>query len=255
MITNKHEIYAAWAPAESPWSPWVKTAVFAHIPDEMELLRPPASPVSGDAIVAGGEPRALVVDLPGPQSVATGLALAARGYRPVPLFNSCPPTSEDERQMSAAAVDARAILEALVTGAAEFGPRSLPVEAPPVFLVDSRRDAPGVVIAPRVFDNRAVVFAADFPSAQFLRSRGILRARVIHDPDTPVGNDLRHALSHWVTDGIAIEVMTPDGASLDVAWPRAGFFGELAERWRALFTLQRGARGGFGRLVPEASGG
>jgi len=37
-----------------------------------------------------GDKVALVVDLPGAEGVAAGLAFAGRGYRPVPLYNALP---------------------------------------------------------------------------------------------------------------------------------------------------------------------
>jgi hypothetical protein len=114
---------------------------------------------------------------------------------------------------------------------------------------------PGTVIVPRMFDNRSAVFAADLPSTNFLRRQGITRALLIHDSATPIGDDLRHALRHWVADGMPVDTVTSAGVPLDVAWPKDGFWGEIAERFRALFTLRHNPQGGFGRFVPEASGG
>jgi hypothetical protein len=52
-----------------------------------------------------------------------------------------------------------------------------------------------------------------------------------------------------------VDTVSSAGEPLDVAWPKDGFWGEIAERFRALFTLQRNPQEGFGRFVPEASGG
>ena len=254
MMTDKHAIYSAWAPADSPWSPWVKAAVFAQIPTELEIIRP-LPPPDVSVNLAAEPTRAIVVDLSGPQAVSTGLALAARGYRPVPLFNSCPPSPEDATRICGSAVDAWAILEALVTETTSLEAITLPDAAPPVFLLDAHRSAPGTVVVPRMFDNRSAVFAADFPSTNFLRRQGITRALLIHDPATPIGDDLRHALRHWVADGMPVDTVNSAGEPFDVAWPKGGFWGEIAERFRALFTLRRNPQGGFGRFVSEASGG
>jgi hypothetical protein len=131
----------------------------------------------------------------------------------------------------------------------------LPSDAPPVFLLDARRSAPGVSITERMFDNRSVVFGADFPSATFLRQRNILGAHVVHDPALPFGEDLRYALRHWHADGIAVACATPGGEPLEIEWPSDGWFGELFERARAFLTLRRNPRGGFGGFGPEVSGG
>src|SRR5262249_52980523 len=162
-----HALYATWAPDESPWSPWSKPVLFAHLPEQLELLRPPPEPVAAALYLPHERRCALVLDLPGASAVTAGLGLAALGYRPVPLFNSCPPSDADAFKMIGAAVDARAILEAIVAGSAELAALALPADAPPAFLLDSRRSAPGLSIQPRMFDNRSVVFAADFPSANF----------------------------------------------------------------------------------------
>jgi hypothetical protein len=255
METDKHVIYAAWAPAGSPWSRWAKPAVFAHIPADLELRHPPVVAAGVSMYPAAHDRRALVIDLPGTQAVATGLGLARCGYRPVPLFNACPPAPEDVARMIGTAVDTRAVLEALVTSSPELAGLGLPASAPPAFLLDAQRQAPGVFVGERMFDNRSVVFPADFPSATFLRNENIRRAGVVHDPALPVGDDLRYALRHWIAEGIRIDAVTPTGEPFDIAWPSDGIIGEIMERMRALFTLRRNPTGGFGRFVPEASGG
>jgi hypothetical protein len=254
MHTDKHAIFAAWAPLHSPWSRWAKPAVFAHIPAELEIPATTETTVEVSAYPESRHRCAVVIDLPGPQAVATGLALARIGYRPVPLFNSCPPSPDDAVQMIAA-VDARAVLVALVGAAPELATLSLPVDAPPVFLLDSLRSAPGVGVGVRMFDNRSAVFASDFPSAEFLRGQGIHLVRLVHDAATAVGDDLRYALRHWPAGGMVVDTVTPCGEPLPWRWPSDGVFGEICERLKAMFSLRRHPTGGFGRLVPEASGG
>ena len=78
------------APPHGRWSPWAKPVLFAHI-DAVEGLPHidiPEIRLPIDRAKAGGT--ALVVDLPGLESVGLGLELARRGYRPVPPFNACP---------------------------------------------------------------------------------------------------------------------------------------------------------------------
>ena len=57
---------------------------------------------------------AVVLDLPGADGVWTGVALAARGYRPVPLYNAVPgPTTGVWIGAFASLVDVAPILAAL----------------------------------------------------------------------------------------------------------------------------------------------
>src|SRR5262249_39823929 len=83
------EIFAAWAPAGAAWSLWARPVLFAQMPkaiddNESEPWREidvNAAPAAADCV--------LVLDLPGDESVWMALALAGRGFRPVPLFNGC----------------------------------------------------------------------------------------------------------------------------------------------------------------------
>src|SRR4051794_4793341 len=92
---TRDELFDAWAPAGGPWSDWAKPVLFAHWP---RPLPPAPEPVAADLswVPAPAERVALVIDLPGAASVHVGLELAARGYRPVALFNACPPPAEGE---------------------------------------------------------------------------------------------------------------------------------------------------------------
>ena len=85
------EVYRAWAPQERAWSTWVKPVLFAHA-DKATAASDELTPSTVDASwasVANGS-TAVVVDLPGDAGVWFGLALAAKGYAPVPLYNAIP---------------------------------------------------------------------------------------------------------------------------------------------------------------------
>src|ERR1043165_7833111 len=86
MLTGQ-DCFLVWAPDQDFWSQWAKPVVFANAPlfrDDVPLDIPNLdnAPLPGSF-----DPAAIVVDLPGEMSVRVGLALAERGYRPVPLFN------------------------------------------------------------------------------------------------------------------------------------------------------------------------
>lgn len=250
---NPLTLLELWAPATSPWSAWAKPALFVNLPPEL----PPAASLAPREVVwlpAASERCALVLDLPGAAPVETGLALVARGYRPVPLFNSCP-APRRFAGLIPTAVDVGPIVAALVSGGPILEAARLPASAPPAFLLDTRRTDKGWNGDDGQFDNRSVVFAADFPSAAFLRGQQIERVLVVHGGTAPIGDDLRHALRHWNAPGLRLDAVSADGASLAARWPGNGFFSELSVRFFAAVQLRRGLRGGFGGFVPEASGG
>jgi hypothetical protein len=88
-MTNE-QCFEAWAPAGAEWCQWAKPALFTHL----EAVQPTAAedrPWAGEDVSWLPAPdgrTALVVDLPSPASVTTAIALARRGWRPVPLFNT-----------------------------------------------------------------------------------------------------------------------------------------------------------------------
>src|SRR5258707_487168 len=86
------EIFSNWAPVSSVWSQWAKPVLFAQ-------FRPAAVSLDADALTVNWDMNwlstldrdhtALIVNLPGLESVAMALALAKGGYQPVPLYNAC----------------------------------------------------------------------------------------------------------------------------------------------------------------------
>ena len=172
--------YDVWAPDSSIWSAWVKPVLFAHLPRPRVEL-PPLAPPNVRWIPAVTHRPAIVVDLPGVESVAMGLALAERGYRPVPLFNACPatPSTDAETGLLLAVVDVEAVLTALVDGCDRLRQLRLPEDAPPAFLLDAHRQRSAQPLDEGMFDNRSVVFATDFPSANSLIAQRIQQVILI----------------------------------------------------------------------------
>ena len=86
---SKNEaIYATGAPEGALWSPWVRPVLFTQL-EGLGLSRDTID-LTGldDARLPDARGCALIVDLPGSESVLLGLAIASRGFRPIPLFNS-----------------------------------------------------------------------------------------------------------------------------------------------------------------------
>src|ERR1700687_114318 len=90
MMTGK-QLYEVWAPTESPWSPWVSPALFAQMEcrEDSAAIAPDRSQITWYEESAGPE-SAVVVDLPGADSIRLAMTLAALGYRPVPVINASP---------------------------------------------------------------------------------------------------------------------------------------------------------------------
>jgi hypothetical protein len=256
---DKQELYEIWAPAKSVWSAWVKPVLFAHYPLPLPELPPQPPPDLGD-LPSAQEHWAVVVDLPGPHSVFAGLALAQMGYRPVPLFNACPPPADYPPESRQAVVDMDSILAALVQGAERLKMLSMPDDAPPAFLVNADRQLMLRPIRPGIFDNRSVVFVTDFPSANFLAKQGIHRVLLLFESALSAygERDLAYVMRTWEKGGISInekrlgQPEPPQQVTIGGSW----LLFDLLQRVRVLFKLRRSWKGGFGGFVgydPEAA--
>lgn len=240
-------IYTTWAPNGALWSPWVRPVLFTQL---AELgLKPETTDLSAREEMKLPDARgcALVIDLPGSESVVVGLVTAHRGWRPIPLFNS---TSGP-----APLVDVRPIAQQLYSGTWLLRDMRIPPEAPPAFLIDA--DRMRGIPAPGRFDNRSVVLPQDFPSGTLLRSKGIHEALLVQRGGTNVREDLAHVLVRWQQAGVRLRVLDLQGAGdpedLRVGPPRLfrrAWYGVIG-----LLGLRRNNVGGFGGLIPEQTTG
>lgn len=247
---TSEEIFDIWAPPHATWSAWVKPVLFAEA-GKIRDDRPSVSDWSetGTETVTYSANTALVIDLPGRDSVLLGLALAGQGYRPVPLFNTCCGQN--------ALVPAETIPPLLAKGASYLAGLDLPDDAPPAFLLDCGRMKGNAAPSPGRFDNRWLVFPQDFPSATFLQSHRIDGVQLIQPSGDQPQDDLAHVLRRWQEAGLPVKVLNPGGT----ATPRA-IEVRRPPRYRALFYrlfaalgLRRNSAGGFGAIVPHPSSG
>jgi hypothetical protein len=244
---DKAEVYSIWAPADAVWSPWVKPVVFAWAESA-----PPAQP--GMLGIAQDDltylPRAtdrsiVIVDLPGALSLLCGLELAKRGFRPVPLYNGIPgPTPESQASLDLGedevAVDVRPIISLIWHNSAWLKNINLPIDAPPTFLLDSKRSPIFIARNTKVFDNRWLLFPEDVPSAEFLHEQ-TLRRVIIIQAGRRVRSDLRKVLLNWQDQrlalyllrlpahGPAVSYMVKGLSDLDeiiLIWLQNGLFGD-----------------------------
>lgn len=247
------EAYEVWAPPEATWSPWVKPVLFAQEMGPM-FTAPPAWP-GHDVSWApkASEGAAIVVDLPGVESVAVGIALAEAGYRPVPLFNGC--------HAFGAVVNTGTTVQVLAAATDVLRQVSLPADAPPAFLLDANRTAGGIKsVSPGKFDNRWITFPQDFPSANFLLSRGIRRVVLRQAREGGPQEDLAHVLLRWQEAGLPIELGAAGPSGTPSPMPlrplqisRPSRFRSVWYRALALAGLRRHSGGGFGAIVPMPS--
>lgn len=234
------DAFPAWAPEESRWSAWAKPVMFSYplpaqrtpLPVWDETSLQAVQPTGGDAVV---------VDLPGVESLACGLALARRGFRPIPLFNT---TMGEGQEL----IDIDPILAGLLEGAGVLGGLHLHAEAPPAFLLDSQR-LKGTA-APTMFDNRWMVFPQDLPSARMLRAAEIRSVTLVRRGSS-MEHDLGGVLRLWRRDGLemrALDVATGAAQPLAIELSAMLFF---LEHIRRLITgLRKNSSGGFGGTVP-----
>ncbi len=248
------ELYEVWAPALDEWSPWVKPVLFAEIDDfanDAAFIPMPKEPGLRCRI----EPirdTAVVLDLPGPRSLLAGLDLAKVGYRPVPLYNTTSGRHQKVPPEKCVLPHVAVLVRMLSMPLAEHVRNTIIGETPPVFLLDSRRLRGGNSPSPGMYDNRWMVFPQDFPSAGFLKSRGITQAVVVQEEMGPLADDLSHVLLRWKQAGIAI---LRQDADMDSP-PRAAEIQEPSRfrstlyRVFALMGLRRNSAGGFGSVIP-----
>lgn len=262
MTMNKDEIFNAWAPEGSLWWTWTKPVLFSHLDRVMATTEVCATPGNVDWCPPLESKVVVVVDLPGAESVMMGMALADRGYRPVPLFNAIPlpggePVLDPFSGRAVAAVDVLPIVGALRQGAERLAGLQISNDAPPVFLLDANRHGDGRVMEPDEFDNRSVCYTTDFPSANFLLAHGFQRALLVQRTRVDLQQDLAHVLRRWQEGGIALEIMRLDlplpPERLEVARPT--WYGAMFQRALARLGLRRSWTGGFGAWVPESGAG
>lgn len=234
---------------------------------------------------SGDTTTAYVLDLPGAEAVTWAMMLARRGWRPIPLYSAVPggisggyvplgapspmmPTSTDP--MSAlgaplapmpvlphALVDVRPILVAMVSATSILKSLGIAADRPPAFLLDAERRVGVGMPTPGRFDNRSISLPTDFPSAVFLKSRGIERVVLIQKSAITPQEDLAHTMLAWQQGGLTIlsKSLAMDGepAAHDVTPPsqfRAAWY-----RFLATIGLRRSPLGGFGGVIPIPSAG
>lgn len=173
------EIFKIWAPLGAKWIDWVRPVPFIGINDNLkayEVCNFENNSINYLDNLA--EDVAIIVDLPGNDSIVEGILLAKRGFRPIPVYNG---TNEQRNAM--ATVDNKTIELGLIEGAVELQKIKLSQEAPPAFLLDSNRMNRYKMDA-SVFDNSWDIYHQDIPSCEYFFKNGInkiiIRGRTVN---------------------------------------------------------------------------
>ena len=264
---NKEQVYSVWVPEECVWSKWVKPVLFAYITDTTPVLGDTEPEEWGKSVPAASSDAGMVIDLDGPRGVFFGMRMARKGYRPVPLYNACPRekltpspdapirlglgrAAEDlSLQGSTPVVEVGSILSAIVGTTDELRGLEVPGSAPPVFLLDWRRGGQGKQVSLGMFDNRSVIFPSDFPSAAFLKDRGIRTMVVVSEVQVPEF-DLARVLHEWEAAGLEIRIQGPGPtwAPKAISLPAPSWFKRVWFWIHSHLGLQRNLSGGYGRV-------
>ena len=259
---NRDEVFALWAPAESLWSQWVAPVLFAQtywdnrIPSE--LVAPSPLPwLSFDVKNA-----AIILDLPGPESVDMGFSIAGLGYRPVPLFNASPAPEEIigigtiSPSIPSAVINMGPIVDAISRVTTSLRQLQVPADAPPVFLLDSSRLIASKPVEEGMYDNRWMVFPQDFPSVNFLKAHNIAQVLLLQKDRLEPRDDLAHVLLRWQEGGIPVlsKKLYESAPPFQINVQRPSRYKSALYRVLAQLGLRRSSAGGFGSFIPESSG-
>jgi hypothetical protein len=245
---NAEEIFDRWAPDDAAWSDWARPALFIGLGElrQVPAAVPTQSPWSPDVLPLTHD-TALVLELPGHLGLELGLALAELGRRPVPVINTTWGTQ--------AALDLTPHLAWLLHGAERLERLSLPPDAPPTFILDAARLAPGWVPRPRLYDNRWLVAPQDFPSAAHLKAAGLRRVVVARPAGAPALEDLDHVLYRFKEAGLELLCCDESGQIAPLEPVRPGGLRSLLRRATSLIGFSTNSAGGFGSRIPEPSQG
>ncbi len=253
-LEEREAIFEAWAPTNSPWTPWAKPVLFAC----MEERDAPAetAPLQGWAEwLPKPDFGALVIDLPGDAGVCSGLFLAQCGWRPTPLYNAAP--APVGNAINVALVETRSIVSALRAGAPLLRGLSLPGDAPPAFLLDANRRSGVQSGCPGQFDNRSVSFPTDFPSAIRLQSHGIRRVLLVQECAEQPQPDLAHTLRRWEEGGLELfaKSLEKPGPPVSLKVEKPSLFRRLRYRFLTAWGLQPNELGGYGGVLEDHGSG
>ena len=187
-MTNR-EMYEIWAPAGKKWVDWVRPVPFVSMREYSKGYSISEFSIqSSDYIDEKYKGAAIIVDLPGIESVLEGIALAHAGYRPIPIYNGT-----IEQKGARATVDNQSVGIALAWGASRIKQIEISDDAMPAFLLDSNR-LNRYKMEISVFDNSWDIYPQDIPSADYMINNGIDKIVIVGNT---VSRDLKKILYQY----------------------------------------------------------
>ena len=230
--------YEIWAQYGALWTQWTKPALFSVKPRNLNDIFTPNElkwPLSFKKNTL------IIVDLEGPESIKEGMGFAKIGYRPVPLYNCV--MSYDNY----CTVDVKDLHRTLFSATRFLQDLKFIEDAPPVFLLDSRRMYSSKKRG--FFDNRWQVFPQDMPSAKFLKQHGIEKIIIRTEA---IQADIAHILYRYQKEGIEIYTLYKRSENMEkVNIRKPKKFKCLSYRFFVILGLRRNPAGGFGSLYPD----
>ena len=194
-MTGK-DIYKIWAKEGAKWVDWVRPVPFIGINKNTKLYEVTEFIIPKiQYLNEVQKDTAIIIDLPGNDSIEEGIALAKIGYRPVPIFNGT-----DEQKGAIATVDNNCIKLGLIKGALELEKIKISDNAPPAFLLDTNR-MNRYKMDISIFDNSWDIYPQDLPTAEYFLKNDINKIIIRSEK---IQKDLQKILYKFQEKGIKI---------------------------------------------------
>ena len=142
------------------------------------------------------ENSAVIVDLPGADSVLWGLALAKFGLRPIPTYNGTM-----EQINARATTDNQTVSKMLELGANMLADMEMEKDARPAFLLDKNR-LQRYKLNENIFDNSYDIYPQDLPTADYFLDNGIKEIVVVCDS---LSKDLKKILKSYKKKNLSVK--------------------------------------------------
>ena len=194
-MTGK-EIYKIWAPTNKKWVDWVRPVPFVMIDENYKVNEfCNLKEVKINYLDEDFADAAIIVDLPGLESINEGISLLSCGYRPIPVYNGTL-----EQKNSKAVTNNYIIGAGLIWGAGKLKNVEIKEDARPAFLVDSNR-LNRFKMDESYFDNSWDLYPQDIPTPEYFIKNNINKIIIRSDK---INRDLNKILFDFQKKGIDI---------------------------------------------------
>ncbi len=173
---TRKDIYKIWAPYGKKWVDWVRPVPFINIDETKEFhdFINYHLPIINYSHYLNPD-TAIIVDIPGTESIQEGISLAKLGYRPIPVFNGTNPQAG-----TITTTNNEFIEPLLIWGALELQNINIKDDAPPAFLLDTNR-LNRYKSHISLFDNSWDIYHQDLPSPNYFLQNNITKIIVRSD--------------------------------------------------------------------------